>query len=162
MRHLARQLFLLLFVMSGAASTSAQDTPDYFRQNCTNCHTIGGGRLAGPDLKNVGQRKDAEWLITFLANPRQVIESGDAYAAKLVEESRGVVMPIGPGMNRYRAEQLLKLIEAESKLEESHFKGLRISTEPFTEQDRTAGREWFVGRRPFKNGGTACGSCHKK
>jgi mono/diheme cytochrome c family protein len=149
---------LLLFLMLGAAA--AQDTPDYFRQNCTNCHTIGGGRLAGPDLKNVGQRKDAEWLINFMINPRQVVDSGDAYAVKLVEESRGVVMPIGPGMNRYRAEQILKLIEAESKLEESHFKGLRISSDPFTEQDRAAGRELFVGLRPFKNGGTACNSCH--
>lgn len=153
-------IFILLapFVMIGTGF--GQDTPDFFRQNCTNCHTIGGGRLAGPDLKNVGQRKDAEWLINFLINPRSVIDSGDPYAAKLLEESRGVVMPIAPGMNRYRAEQILKLIEAESKLEESHFKGLRISKDPFTEQDRTAGREWFVGLRQFKSGGTACNSCH--
>ncbi|MGE3778778.1 MAG: cytochrome c family protein [Pirellulaceae bacterium] len=138
----------------------AQDSPDYFRQNCTNCHTIGGGRLAGPDLKNVGQRRDAEWLIRFIINPKAMIDGGDAYAVKLVEESRGVVMPIGPGMNRYRAEQILKLIEAESKLEESQFKGLKISNEPFTDKDREAGREWFTGTRPFKNGGTACNSCH--
>ena len=138
----------------------AQDSPDYFRQNCMNCHTIGGARLAGPDLKNVGQRKDAEWLINFMINPKAVVDSGDQYAAKLVEESRGVVMPLAPGMNRYRAEQILKLIEAESKLEESQFKGLKISNEPFTDKDRQAGREWFTGLRPFKNGGTACNSCH--
>ncbi|MCA9056528.1 MAG: c-type cytochrome, partial [Planctomycetaceae bacterium] len=139
---------------------NAQDTPDYFRQNCVNCHTIGGGRLTGPDLKNVAERKDAEWLINFMINPKQVIDGGDAYAQKLVEESRGVVMPTGPGMNRYRAEQILKLIQDESKLPESQFKGLKISTEPFTEQDRQAGQNLFTGLTSLKNGGAACNSCH--
>ncbi|MFO0903243.1 MAG: c-type cytochrome [Pirellulales bacterium] len=146
--------------ISACLPLNAQDTPDYYRQNCMNCHTIGGGRLTGPDLRNVGQRKDSEWLINFIMNPKGVIDSGDSYAKKLVEESRGVVMPVGPGMNRYRAEQILKLIEAESKLEESQFKGLRISSEPFTEADRRAGRDLFLGRRPLKNGGAACNSCH--
>ena len=62
-----------------------QDTPDYFRQNCVNCHTIGGGRLTGPDLKNVSERNDAEWVSNFMMNPKQVVDGGDAYAQKLVE-----------------------------------------------------------------------------
>lgn len=41
---------------------AAQETADYFRQNCTSCHTIGGGRLTGPDLKDVEGRKDSDWL----------------------------------------------------------------------------------------------------
>ena len=60
-------------------SASAQDTPDYFRANCMNCHTVGGGRLTGPDLKNVGQRRVAEWLISFMQNPKAVVDSGDVY-----------------------------------------------------------------------------------
>ncbi len=138
----------------------AQDTPDYYRQNCMNCHTIGGGKLTGPDLKNVSERKDAEWLIRFMQNPKAVVDSGDPYAAKLVEESRGVVMPVAPGMSRYRAEQILKLIEEESKLEESQFRGMQISNKPFAEADRFAGHELFVGRRRLENGGTACIACH--
>src|SRR5690606_15589118 len=104
--------------------------------------------------------KDAEWLIAFMQNPRAVIDSGDAYAAKIVEESRGVIMPNVPGMTRYRAEQILKLIEAESKLEKSQFQGLRISDKPFTESDRIAGRELFLGKTPLAKGGTACIACH--
>jgi len=138
----------------------AQDSPDYFRQNCTNCHTIGGGRLTGPDLKDVSERKDSDWLVNFMINPKQVIDSGDSYAQKLLEESRGVVMPVGPGMNRYRAEQLLKLIGEESTLPESQFKGIKISSEPFTVKDRQNGHEIFTGIRALKNGGAACNSCH--
>jgi mono/diheme cytochrome c family protein len=147
-----------------AASLSAvafgQDTPDYYRANCMNCHTIGGGRLTGPDLKDVGKRKDAEWLIGFMQNPKAVVDGGDAYAAKIVEASRGVVMPTLPGMTRYRAEQILKLIEAESKLEKSQFQGIKISSKPFTAADRVAGREIFTGVRKLTNGGASCNACH--
>ena len=150
--------FLLALCFSSVGLS--QDTPDYYRQNCLNCHTIGGGRLTGPDLKDVTKRKDSEWLINFMQNPKAVVDSGDAYAAKLLEESRGVVMPVAPGMTRYRAEQIIKLIEAESQLEKSQFQGVQISNKPFVEQDRIAGRELFVGTRKLKNGGTACNACH--
>jgi len=150
----------VLAVLAASSTGFAQDTPDYFRQNCMNCHTIGGGRLTGPDLKHVEQRKDREWLVQFMLNPRAVLDSGDTYAAKLLEESRNVPMPTLPGMTRERAEKLLELIEAESKLEESHFKGLQISNKPFTDADRQAGRALFQGVQRLHAGGTACIACH--
>lgn len=159
-RAAAVRFALILLVHAVAQDALGQDTPDYFRQNCLNCHTIGGGRLTGPDLKDITKRRETEWLIGFMQNPQAVVESGDAYAAKLVEESRGVVMPIAPGMTRYRAEQILKLIAAESKLEKSQFQGIQISNKPFTQQDRLAGHEIFIGVRRLKNGGTACNACH--
>jgi len=143
-----------------ASAAFAQDTPDYYRANCMNCHTIGGGRLTGPDLKDVGKRKDVEWLISFMENPKAVVDSGDAYAVKITEASRGVVMPTLPGMTRYRAEQILKLIEEESKLEKSQFEGIKVSNKPFTEADREAGHAIFTGAQPLKNGGSACIACH--
>ena len=139
---------------------AAQDTPDYFRQNCMSCHTIGGGRLTGPDLKDVSQRQEREWLVNFILNPKSVIDSGDPYAQKIFEESRRVPMPIGPNMNRERAEKLLDLIDAESQEEESQFKGLQISNEPFTPADIAVGRNLFTGTARLENGGTSCISCH--
>ena len=109
----------------------AQETADYFRQNCMSCHTIGGGRLTGPDLKNVHERADQDWLMRFIRNPRGMIESGDAYAQQIYEDSRRVMMPVVAGMNEDRARALLNLIVAESGLEESQFKGLQISDRPF-------------------------------
>src|SRR5690606_32017604 len=96
-----------------ASAARGQDTPDYFRQNCMSCHTIGGGRLTGPDLKDVSKRQDREWLVKFLLNPRAVIDSGDPYAKKILEESRNVPMPTPSGITPERAEKLLDLIEAE-------------------------------------------------
>ncbi len=146
-----------LLVSQGAF---AQETADYFRQNCMSCHTIGGGRLTGPDLKNVAERKDSEWLVRFMLDPQGVIDSGDAYAAKLVEDARGVVMPKPVGITKDRAEAIMKLIEAESLLEESQFAGLQVSTEPFTQADIDLGREYFTGVRRLENRAAACFSCH--
>jgi len=138
----------------------AQDTPDYFRQKCMSCHTIGGGRLTGPDLKDVSKRKDREWLIGFMIDPRGYIDRGDPYALKILEESRNVPMPTLPGLTRERAENLLNLIEKESQLEKSQFVGLKISNKPFTVADREQGENIFLGHSRLEAGGTACIACH--
>ena len=149
---------VVLLVMTGFAA--GQDTADFYKKNCANCHTIGGGRLTGPDLKDVSQRKDRDWLIRFMMDPQAVIDSGDDYAQKILRESRNVPMPKLPGMTRERSEYLLDLIDAESKLEASQFKGIQVSNEPFTDDDRVRGREIFLGRVALEKGGTACIACH--
>lgn len=161
MKDFARRWLLALllpFLLSGPLG--AQEAADFFRDNCVSCHTIGGGRLTGPDLKNVTEQKDRDWLINFIQNPRVVIDSGDPYAMKLFQEARGTVMPTIPGMSPERAAALLDMIEAESKLEESQFKGLQITDRPFTPQEVEQGKKIFLGERRLANGGPACFSCH--
>ncbi len=131
-----------------------------FKANCMSCHTIGGGRLVGPDLKDVHERKDRAWLSRFIVDPAAVLASGDAYALKIQSESRGVVMPAVPGMDLERAQALLDLIETESALERSQFAGVQISERPFTRDDVRLGREIFLGIKPLSAGGPACVSCH--
>lgn len=150
---------VLLFALSAVVGR-AQEAADFFRQNCFSCHTIGGGRLTGPDLKNVAERQERDWLVRFMNNPRGVIDSGDPYAQELLRQARGVVMPSIVGMTPDRASSLLDLIGAESLLEESQFKGLQISDRPFTEQDIALGRQVFVGEKRLVNSGPACLSCH--
>lgn len=142
------------------SSVQAQEAADFFRQNCVSCHTIGGGRLTGPDLKNVTQQQDREWFIRFMMNPQSVISQGDPYAQKLLEEARGVVMPTITGMTRERAVSLLDLIDAESKLEPSQFAGTSISDKPFTPEEIAEGRRIFLGEQHLANGGPPCISCH--
>jgi mono/diheme cytochrome c family protein len=143
-----------------AAPAGAQETADFFKQNCASCHTIGGGRLTGPDLKNVTKEQDRDWLTRFLLDPKAMIDSGDPYAQKLLQEARGVVMPTVAGMNRERAESLLTLIEAESKRERSAFAGVQVPSKPFTPEEIAEGRDIFRGRRRLADGGPACLSCH--
>lgn len=142
------------------APGQAQQPADFFKQNCMSCHTVGGGRLVGPDLKDVTQRKDRAWLVKFLQNPKALIDSGDPYAVQLQQEARGVVMPTLPGITPDLAGNLLSFIEAESKSPTSQAAGPAVSDRPFTPADVAAGRDLFLGRRPLIGGGPACVSCH--
>src|SRR5574338_217485 len=109
-----RTHFQLVATVAAAVSLAvtpalAQDASEFFAGNCVSCHTIGGGRLTGPDLKNVMQRKDRAWLVQFLQSPQAMMDRGDAYALKLKGEARDVVMPTINGMSPARAELLLSL-----------------------------------------------------
>lgn len=154
---------MLLLVAPG--SIRAQDAPSeetiaFFRQNCTSCHTIGGGRLTGPDLKGVTERAEESWLVDFILDPKGVIDSGDPYAVELLREARGVYMTQTPGLDRAKAEKLVKLIVAESAKERSDFAGLQVSDRPLTEADVRAGKDLFMGAVDYRNGAPACISCH--
>lgn len=149
-----------LLVLAFAAPIVAQEPAAFFKQNCMSCHTVGGGRLAGPDLKDVTQRRDKAWLANWLQNPKVVIDAGDPYAQKLVQDARGVVMPQVAGMNPQLAGALVDLLEAESKLPRSQFAGVQISDRPFTPQDAALGAALFTGEKRLANGGPPCISCH--
>ncbi|MFO0981315.1 MAG: c-type cytochrome [Planctomycetota bacterium] len=161
MSHIAIRIALFLTLAATArAQTVSEEAVQFFKQNCTSCHTIGGGRLAGPDLKDAGKRQAREWHLRYLQNPKAMIDSGDAYAQKIFEEARGVYMPTVPGMTRDRAASLLDLIDAESLLEKSQFLGSQVSDRPLTAADVTAGEALFRGATRIASGAPPCISCH--
>ncbi len=138
----------------------AQDPVEFFKKNCQSCHTIGGGDLTGPDLKDVTKRRERDWILRFLLDPKGMIDGGDAIATDLMARYKNVVMPNVPGMNRDLAEKLIDLIEKESALEKSQFAGVQISTRPFTAADRELGRRLFYGLQRLEARGPACITCH--
>jgi cytochrome c2 len=153
------RIFIAISLVT-ASAFAADEAASYFRQNCMSCHTIGGGRLVGPDLKDVTQRKDRAFLQRFVANPKSFLDAGDPYVMKLKEEARGAVMPNISGLDEAKASALLDMIEHESKLPKSQFAGLNIGDQPFTARDIANGRSIILGTRRLTNGGPACISCH--
>ncbi len=149
-----------LVAIAAGSPAAAQEAADFFRENCTSCHTIGGGRLTGPDLKGVVAIRDRQWLTQFMQSPQAMMDRGDPTALKLRQEARDVVMPTINGMTAARAEALLTLIEAESKLEKSQFMGMQITDRPFTPSDIDQGRLLFSGLTRLAKGGPSCISCH--
>ncbi len=153
-------LLFAILAAPASAQISSEETIGFFRQNCASCHTIGGGRLAGPDLKDVSKRRERDWLLRYVLDPKAVIDSGDSYAQNLLKEARGVVMPTMPTLTRDRAAKLLDLNEAESKLEKSQFAGTIVSDRPLTAADVELGGALFRGTRRFLKGAPACITCH--
>lgn len=164
-RHLFVFLSALLLVPWFATKAFAIDPIKDFERNCKSCHTIGGGRLVGPDLKDVLARAQAEgrgreWLVKFIVDPASMLDGGDPHATRLMEEARNVRMANIAGMTKERAESLLDLISAESKLEKSRFRGIQLSDRPFTPEDLALGEQLFTGEVRLAHGGPSCLSCH--
>ena len=151
---------LAVLAVTAPGSADAQEAATFFRQNCASCHTIGGGRLVGPDLENVSQRQEEAWLVDFIVNPQGLLAANDPYAMKLKQEAGGAVMPRISTMTPELARRLLDLIREESQLPESQFKGIDIGDEPFTEADIALGKSYFTGDRRLEKGGPSCLSCH--
>ena len=161
-QHL-KWLSLLGILVALPASSPAQDTAGFFQQNCGACHSIGGGRLVGPDLQNVLQRKDRKWLLAFLDNPQAALDSGGAYGKKLLDESNGMVMPPVAGLDRAKAEALLDWIDAQSKPAGTQAPAVAIPAaveSAFTPADVAFGKEIVLGSRTLAKGGSPCISCH--
>lgn len=157
---------VLGFIVASASHGWSQETAAFFKANCASCHTIGGGRLTGPDLKGVLERvekagKDRDWLSSYIQDPQRMINSGDNYAAQLLQEANGVIMPKIVGLGPEEAEFLIDLIVTESELEESQFKGSATSNEPFTAADVERGMALFTGGEKLKGGSAMCMSCHR-
>lgn len=162
----ARRLALLpVLIATSASFAGGQDAPSeetiaFFEANCMSCHTIGGGRLTGPDLKGLTERRELDWLVEFIPDPKGMIDRGDPYAAKLFQDARGVYMTKVPGIDRALAEKLVAFIAVESAKESSRYAGLQISDRPLTAVDVERGGRLFRGADSFASGAPACLSCH--
>ncbi len=60
-------------------------------KGCNGCHSIGGGRRAGPDLKGVTERRSREWLQKWIKDPDAMLAS-DSTAKQLLAEAKGIKM----------------------------------------------------------------------
>ena len=146
-------LFALLLVASAAMAWQAGPAA-YFEQNCSACHTIGGGAAVGPDLKNVTQRAPRHWLVEFIRNPDAKIAARDPYATKLVAEAEGAVMTGSPEITEEFGEALLDYIDQQSRAPAA-------AAAPPVAGDAARGRELFLGQRRLSNGAPACIACHQ-
>lgn len=156
-----KTISLLITLVLLIGNVQAQDPVVFFKSNCTSCHTVGGGRLTGPDLKNIEERRDAAWLQEFILDPPAMINNGDPTAVQLLQDFRGVIMPKVNGVNPGLVQALINLITAESALEKSQFIGLQLSDRPLTAGDVAMGDSLFSGLRAFADGGYACIGCHR-
>jgi len=54
-------------------------------KGCIACHTIGRGRLTGPDLKDVADRREYGWIRAMMMNPDSMTKA-DPIAKQLLAE----------------------------------------------------------------------------
>ncbi|MCF8349399.1 MAG: c-type cytochrome [Bacteroidales bacterium] len=84
-------LILLLFSSPFINSQTLEDEKNF--QQCKACHTIGGGKLVGPDLIGISERREEVWLMKFIQNSQELIQSGDELAIQVFNENMKIPMP---------------------------------------------------------------------
>jgi len=82
-----------LAVAATRAEADAQAGQAIFEAKCAGCHSIGGGRGVGPDLKGVTQLRDRNWLARFILEPDKVIAEKDPIAVQLFKDYNNFPMP---------------------------------------------------------------------
>ncbi len=154
-------LGLLLWAQTARAQAPepAEDpAKELFSVQCGACHTIGKGKLVGPDLRGVAERRDEAWLLKFIKSSQTMVNAGDPIATQLFEEFNKTPMPDPP----YSEEQIRQIVEWIKKLDATGetFALAAQATLPATPENIALGRDLFQGNVRFDNGGPTCISCH--
>jgi cytochrome c551/c552 len=72
---------------------AAEIGEEIFQSVCAACHTIGKGKLIGPDLASVTTRREESWLHRKIKEPDALIAENDPIAMQLLQEADNVPMP---------------------------------------------------------------------
>ncbi|MBS0000962.1 MAG: cytochrome c, partial [Cyclobacteriaceae bacterium] len=143
-----------------------------FQINCSACHTLGQGKLIGPDLTGIEDRKDREWITRFIRSSQTMISNGDPEAMAIYEAYNKLVMPDQPAFNEDQINAILAYV---GNPVSAGRPGTEIATDPVRDKDPVGpeghttgtglddigkGRDIFNGSILLSGGGPACVSCH--
>lgn len=157
---IAAVLFAVL--LAPLASAAPPDAQAIFATKCAVCHTIGKGKLIGPDLKGVTGLRDKAWLTRWLSAPDQVLAAHDSIATALLAQYQ-VPMP-NPGLT---ADEVQAMIGYLATVGAGPATGAVASVAPVTpaiadlpEGNSVRGRSLYTGVKHLTNGGPPCLACH--
>ncbi|CAN5248354.1 hypothetical protein BH09BAC5_BH09BAC5_05850 [soil metagenome] len=163
-KQLGKQMKALFIsgIMISSVSVFAQDGATVFKNNCSACHSIGKGKLVGPDLKGVTDKRKQDWLMKWVKSSQTLVNSGDADAKAIFEQFNKMPMP-DQNITDAEITSILAFIKQSSSSDAV------VDTTPVvpsrSSDDATAleiqmGQDLFQGIVSFQNGGPSCISCH--
>lgn len=155
-------------IVLSSITINAQDGAAVFKQTCSACHTIGGGKLVGPDLKGVNTKRSEDWIINFVKNA-QAFGEKDADAKAIITEF-GYPMP-NQNISDADIKAIITHIAENSPAEVAQTTEVAAAvvetpTDPALDpanasaEDKLAGLHIFAGSQRLENGGPSCISCH--
>jgi mono/diheme cytochrome c family protein len=167
-RSRIRGLCLFVGVLFLGAAWAQSPGKQTFNTACAACHSLGGGRLVGPDLEGVYDRRTDEWVLNFVKSPMAMKNSGDADAVALFEEYNGLVMPDAYISDVQITEVLAYIKGADAPAATSATTpataAVPAETPAASEEEIAAeievGQNMFQGTIRFAKGGPACNACH--
>jgi mono/diheme cytochrome c family protein len=163
---LSSLLFVIVTILLSELSYPQSPGEAIFKKTCIACHTIGSGRLVGPDLKDVTDKRSEDWLINFIKSSQNMIKSGDPEAVEIFNEYNKLVM-LDQNLTDTQVKDVLLYINQVSSgsgvttaLTEEVKSSSGMLIDDSGENEITLGRKLLLGEVRFNNGGAACISCH--
>lgn len=169
---------VFLFFLFSSLRVSSQSGEELFKSICSSCHTVGKGRLIGPDLAGVQTRMQNDWLIKFIRSSQTMVKSGDKDAVAIFNEFNKIPMPD----NNLSDDQILSILDYIKSLsgeggapqgEQPAQKDSLGAASPqqappvadsleklYTTEMADLGRALFTGKARFVNNTVPCMSCH--
>ena len=100
-------------VSRGDQAEAEQGKKLFQERGCAACHSIGKGKITGPDLLGVTKRRDEEWLKKWLKSPDTMIMTDP-----IAKEMLGVYMVPMPnlGLNDEEIDVLIDYFEYEDSI----------------------------------------------
>lgn len=153
--------FLIIYIVGcfvGSSTVMAQESgKSIFQANCAACHSIGGGKIVGPDLAGVNERRSEAWLLGFVKSSQTVIKSGDKTATDLYTQFNNIAMP-----DQALSDDQIKAVLAHIKSTGSSAVATPTKNEVYepTQEEIALGQSLFQGTVRFAKGGPSCMSCH--
>ncbi len=162
----------LTYLAEAAPPTqSAAEGQALFQQDCAGCHTIGGGKLVGPDLKGVTKRRANEWLTNWISAPDKMLAAKDPTAVQLLQENNNLPMP-NLGLAPTQVASLIAYLQEQDGTAAttattspqpqgtSAPPATQPPVKPVAAGNPIVGQALFTGAQRFQNGGPPCMGCH--
>ncbi len=158
---LAALLTIIFFIADTGFVNAQNEGKQLFEKNCQVCHKLGGGKLVGPELLGVTQRRDKAWIAKFIRNSKEMIDAGDPVAVKVYEENSKIPMLTFTNLSDAEISSIIDYIEKWEPEKEKVFTVDINKKEGFAETEILRGERLYYGLIPFEQGGTkSCVSCH--
>lgn len=82
-----------LFLSQACFAQNKAEGEKVFKSTCAACHSVGKGKLVGPDLSGVNSRRNEKWLISWIKSSQTMVKKNDPIGVKLFNEFSKIPMP---------------------------------------------------------------------
>jgi mono/diheme cytochrome c family protein len=134
-----------------------------FKATCAACHTIHKGRLVGPDLSGVYQRRSGDWLFRFISSSQKLVKEGDSTAVGLYNRHNRIPMPDN-NLSQEQINSIIGYIQETDRQFSASTPAAAPTTDStglqYTQKLAPEGRALFYGYARFSNGASPCIDCH--
>ena len=115
--RIARPISVALVLLFAVSSLQAQDVKEgesIFKANCSSCHRV-FGKLTGPELAGMSDRRSEEWLVKWIHNAPAMIASGDPTALELDAAFPNAMMTAFPQLADDQIKNIIAYVQSEEE-----------------------------------------------